>query len=226
MSEEMLPSGFNEAIRSEDQESLTELSESSAELTEGPKGSVASLERAGRSSRPMVTDFIRRPREPTWRVGVFLDIQNIYMCVRSVFKTTKINYKVLKDFLESDGVQLKCVAFSCYDPHNQGQQDFLNALALMGYRVVAKTIKKMADGNVKATTDLEMALEILATAPYLDEVVLVTGDGDFAPVLEFLSRMGIVTKVIGPDRLTSPDLIRACDQFINLSQIEGIFKPD
>jgi uncharacterized LabA/DUF88 family protein len=52
---------------------------------------------------------------------------------------------------------------------------------------------------------------------------LVTGDGDFAPLLDYLARMGKIIKVIGPDRLTSPDLIRACDQFINLTQIDGIF---
>ncbi len=183
-------------------------------------------EKPARGVRPLVTGLVTRPQEPTWRVAAFLDIQNIYMCVRSVFGTTKINYKVLKDFLEADGVVLKLIAFSSYDPQNHGQQDFLNALALMGYRVVAKPIRRMADGNVKATTDLEMALEILTMAPHLDEVVLVTGDGDFAPVVEYLGRMGIVTKVIGPDRLTSPDLIRACDQFINLSQIDGIFIND
>jgi len=54
-------------------------------------------------------------------------------------------------------------------------------------------------------------------------VVLVTGDGDFAPLVDTLSRMGKFVKVIGPDRFTSQDLIHSCDEFINLSQIEGIF---
>jgi uncharacterized protein (TIGR00288 family) len=81
----------------------------------------------------------------------------------------------------------------------------------------------MPDGNIKASMDIEMALEILSMAPHLDEVVLVTGDGDFAPLVDTLSRMGKVVKVIGPDRFTSQDLIHSCDEFINLSQVEGIF---
>jgi Uncharacterized conserved protein len=54
----------------------------------------------------------------------------------------------------------------------------------------------------------------------------VTGDGDFAPIVDHVARMGKIVKVIGPDRLTSPDLIRVCDQFINLAQIDGIFVVD
>lgn len=176
-------------------------------------------------SIPM-NEFVPKPPLRIWRVGVFVDVQNIYMCVKSVFGHTKINYRVLKDFLTRDGALVKMVAFTCYDSENRSQVDFMHALALMGYRVVAKPLKKLPDGNIKASMDMEMALEILVSAPYLDEIVLVTGDGDFAPIVDHIARMGKVVKVIGPDRLTSPDLIRACDQFINLAQIEGIFVLD
>jgi uncharacterized LabA/DUF88 family protein len=170
-----------------------------------------------------MTEFVPKPPQRLWRVGVFVDIQNIYMCVKSVFGHTKINYKALRDFLTRDGALVKMVAFTCYDPENRSQVDFMHALALMGYRIVAKPLKRMPDGNIKASMDMEMALEILTSANYLDELILVTGDGDFAPLLDYLARMGKIIKVIGPDRLTSPDLIRACDQFINLTQIDGIF---
>jgi uncharacterized LabA/DUF88 family protein len=168
-------------------------------------------------------EFAPKPPQRFWRVGVFIDVQNIYMCVKSVFGHTKINYKVLRDFLTRDGALVKMVAFTCYDPENRSQVDFMHALAMMGYRVVAKPLKRLPDGDIKASMDMEMALEILTSAPYLDEIVLVTGDGDFAPMVDYLARMGKIVKVIGPDRLTSPDLIRSCDQFINLSQIDGIF---
>ncbi len=168
-------------------------------------------------------EFVPKPPHRIWRVGAFVDVQNIYMCVKSVFGHTKINYRVLRDFLTRDGALVKMVAFTCYDTENRAQVDFMHALALMGYRVVAKPIKRMPDGNIKASMDMEMALEILVSAPYLDEIVLITGDGDFAPIVDHVARMGKIVKVIGPDRLTSPELIRCCDQFINLAQIEGIF---
>ncbi len=180
-------------------------------------------ERAVRQWNLAMSEFVPKPPHRVWRVGVFVDVQNIYMCVKSVFGHTKINYRVLRDFLTRDGAIVKMVAFTCYDPENRSQLDFMHALALMGYRVVAKPLKRMPDGNIKASMDMEMALEILVSAPHFDEIVLVTGDGDFAPIVDHVARMGKIIKVIGPDRLTSPDLIRSCDQFINLAQIDGIF---
>ncbi len=159
----------------------------------------------------------------TWRAGAFIDVQNLYFCTRAAFgENTRTNYDVLRDYLREQCSAVKLVAFTCHNPQDEGQQKFINALALMGYRVVTKPLKTMPGGNIKANVDMEMALEILTSAPHLDEVILITGDGDFAPLVDHLCRMGKVTKVIGPDRFTSPDLIRACDEFINLSDIEGV----
>lgn len=167
-------------------------------------------------------EFVARPYGHLWRVGVFIDVQNLYLCVKSVFNQAKINYRALKDFLSHNGTVVNMTAFTCYDPDNHSQLEFIHALALMGYRVVAKPIKRLPDGSVKASMDMEMAIEILSEAPYLDEIIIVTGDGDFAPLVDQLARMGKVVKVIGPDKLTSPELIRSCNAFINLTQIDGI----
>ncbi len=66
----------------------------------------------------------------------------------------------------------------------------MNWLGLMGYRVVSKPLRTLPDGSVKASMDLEMAVEILAQAPFLDEVVLVTGDSDFVVLVGHLCAMG------------------------------------
>jgi uncharacterized LabA/DUF88 family protein len=72
----------------------------------------------------------------------------------------------------------------------KAKQRFLIALALMGYRVITKSIKKLPDGSIKANMDMEMALEILDQAPFLDEIVIVSGDGDFVSLVNRLARMG------------------------------------
>ncbi len=73
----------------------------------------------------------------------------------------------------------------------------------------------------KANLDVELTLEVLQTAPYLDLVVLVSGDGDFAPLLHEVARMGKETWVIGPDG-TATELIRAAHIFKNISEIQGV----
>lgn len=156
------------------------------------------------------------------RVGVFIDIQNIYMTTKTRFQQGKINFRVLRDFFTHEHTVTTFTAFTCFDPENGRQRDFFNLLGLIGYRVVAKPIKRLPDGSSKATMDLEMAVEILSQAPRLDEIVLVTGDGDFVALVNRLCAMGKVVKVVGPNQLTSPELIQACHEFVNLHQIEGI----
>lgn len=93
------------------------------------------------------------------------------------------------------------------------------------YRVVTKPIKRMADGNIKANMDMEIAMEVLDQAPYLDEIVLITGDGDFTSLVNRLVQRGKFVSVIGPDRFTAPELIQACHAFLNFSQIPGALEP-
>jgi len=109
------------------------------------------------------------------RVGVFIDLQNVYLATKTVFRDGRINFEALrKCFCREDSV-VTFVVFTCYDPDHKPQIDFINHVALMGYRVVAKPFKRLPDGTIKASVDLEMAMEVLRQGPHLDEIVLVTG---------------------------------------------------
>jgi uncharacterized LabA/DUF88 family protein len=158
------------------------------------------------------------------KVGVFIDVQNIYLTTKANFGDGKINFTRLREFfLQDRDAKVTFTAFTCYDESNDEQMGFLNALGLLGFRVVAKPIRHIQPGNiVKANMDLDMAIEVLAVAPHLDEIVLVTGDSDFRALVDFLARSGKYVRVVGPDRFSSPELIQAAHEFINLHRIEGI----
>ena len=161
------------------------------------------------------------------KVGVFIDVQNLYHSTHALsrqgkIKFSKINFARFRDYLKEEGNIVIMSAFTCYDPENEGQRAFINALALLGYRVVSKPTHRMPDGSIKASMDLEMAIEILTQAQYLDKIVLVTGDGDFKILIDCLCSQGKVVKVIGPQDMTSPELIQSAHEFVNLHSIEGI----
>ena len=156
------------------------------------------------------------------RVGVFVDVQNIYLTTQAVYGNPKINFAKLRNYFQEQGAIVTLSAFTCYNPDNEGQRAFLNALGLLGYRVISKPIRKLPDGSIKANMDLEMAIETLSQAPYLDEIVLVSGDGDFKALVDYLCDMGKFVRVVGPEKMTSPELIQAAHQFTNLHAIEGI----
>ena len=179
--------------------------------------------RRSREVRLLTTERVFTLRVGTrYRRGVFIDVQNIYLGMRSAYPHARVDYWALQRFFRQDSADVTLTAFTFYDPENKAQVDFIHALSMMGYRVVARPLRRLASGAVKGDIDLEMALEILDQAPYLDEIVLVTGDGDFVPLVHRLIQRGKIVKVVGPDKVTAPELIWACHEFINLSQIEGV----
>ena len=160
------------------------------------------------------------------RIGVFIDVQNVYLTTQAVFGQGRINFARLRDYFEDGESVVTLSAFTCYDPNNDAQRSFLNALGLLGYRVISKPIRKLPDGSTKANMDLDMAIEILSQSDHLDEVVLISGDGDFKSLVDFLTSRGRVVHVMGPEKLTSPELIQASHRFSNLHKVDGILDFD
>ncbi|MCS6790331.1 MAG: NYN domain-containing protein [Bacteroidia bacterium] len=158
------------------------------------------------------------------RRGVFIDVQNIFSTVRNLMPQARLNYQALKEYFVQDGIETTFTAFSSYDPDREEQRRFLMALALMGYRIITKPLKRLPSGEIKANMDMEIAMEILEVSHYLDEIVIVSGDGDFAPLVNRLVLRGKIVRVIGPDQFSAPELIQACHEFISLSRIAGLIE--
>jgi|UniRef100_A0A7C3UP33 uncharacterized LabA/DUF88 family protein len=160
-------------------------------------------------------------------IGVFLDIQNIQETFERQGK--EVRYDALQRNiivrLKRDPREYKFVAFVPFKRDDERRQRLIDALSFMNYRVVSKMVRERLDGSFKANMDIEITLEILSMSPGLDEVVLVTGDGDFVALVDYLSRQGKRITVIGLGKgYTSVELIRACDEYLNLDEMEGVIK--
>jgi len=161
--------------------------------------------------------------EPLIQRGIFIDLQNLYSAGKS--SGYQLDYQSFRNyFLQSPAHYTRFTAFSSYDPQREDQHRFLMALARMGYRIVSKPLKRLPSGETKANMDMEMAMEILAVAPHLHEIVIVSGDGDFTALVNYLIQQGKIVKVAGPDEYTASELIQACHEFIPLSTIPGFLR--
>ncbi len=161
------------------------------------------------------------------RTGVFVDVQNVQETFERQGKEVRydaiIRHIITTDNREKD--RCKFVAFVPFRRDDERRQRLIDALSFQGYRVVAKPVRERPDGTIKANMDIEITLEILSMSEWLDEVVLVTGDGDFVALVDWLSKRGKRVVSIGLGRgFTSVELIRACDEYINLDEIEGAVK--
>ncbi len=160
-------------------------------------------------------------------IGVFVDVQN----VQETFERQgrEVRYDALQQNLitssNRDKHDYKFVAFVPYRTGDERRQRLIDALSFQGYRVVAKPVRERLDGSVKANMDIEITLEILSMSAHLDEIILVSGDGDFVALVDWLSKQGKRVVIIGLGKgFTSVELIRACDEYMNLEELEGVVK--
>src|SRR3989338_9825499 len=97
------------------------------------------------------------------------------------------------------------------------EEGFFGALDKQGFEIKIKDLQVFAGGAKKADWDVGMAVDAIKLADKLDTVVLVTGDGDFTPLVVYLKeKYGCKVEVISFGRTTSGKLLETVDDFSNL----------
>ena len=149
------------------------------------------------------------------RVGVFVDVQNLYYSARHLYNTHVHFGNVLKDAVgERQLVRAFAYVVRAAMPE---EQSFFDALAKAGYEVKIKDIQIFAGGAKKGDWDIGMAMDAIRLSERLDVVVLVTGDGDFEPLVRYLKETkGCRVEVMAFGRSTSSKLINEVDGFVDM----------
>ncbi|MCL5004579.1 MAG: NYN domain-containing protein, partial [Patescibacteria group bacterium] len=86
-----------------------------------------------------------------------------------------------------------------------------------------KDLQIFAGGMKKADWDVGMAVDAIRMANSLDTVILVTGDGDFIPLVEYLKwGLGKEVEVAAFGRSASAKLKETADFFIDLDRLPRV----
>lgn len=151
------------------------------------------------------------------RVGVFIDAQNIYHSGKNLYHS-KVNFgQIVKDALGERSL-IRAVAYVITTEAGD-EKGFFDALTKMGIETKTKDLQIFSSGAKKADWDVGLAIDAVKLAPKLDSVILVTGDGDFVPLVEYLQmNQGCQVEVVSFGKSTSAKLIEAADDFIDLDQ--------
>ena len=173
-------------------------------------------------SNPPSMTVMFPPFPSTERVGVFVDVANLHYSSRSM--RISLDFGRLLDFLRGNRRLVRAQAYAPTDPDPRADQAFLSAVKGLGYRITTKNYKTFASGAKKADMDLDLCMDIvrLVDAGSLDTVVLVSGDSDFLPLLEYCSDHGVRVEVAAFEDAAAAILRQSCDLFINLSMVEDI----
>jgi len=149
------------------------------------------------------------------RVGIFIDAQNLYHSGKNLYHS-KVNFgQIVKDALGDRKKLVRAIAYVIATESGE-ENAFFDALIKMGIETKVKDLQIFSSGAKKADWDVGMAIDAVKLAPKLDTVILVTGDGDFVPLVEYLQGQGCQVEVVSFGKSTSAKLIEATDHFTDL----------
>ncbi|MBI3963748.1 MAG: NYN domain-containing protein [Candidatus Kerfeldbacteria bacterium] len=153
------------------------------------------------------------------RVGVFVDTANMYYSARYLFEG-KVNFKKVLELAVEDR---KLIRARAYVVRSQSEEEaaFFTALDKQGYEVEMKDLQVFAGGQKKGDWDVGIAVDAIRMSTGLDVIVLVSGDGDYLPLVEYLQNRGKLVEVVAFGESCALKLKERADTFTDLSEHKG-----
>ncbi len=150
------------------------------------------------------------------RIGIFVDVQNIFYSAKNIFHS-KINFKKLMDLIVGNRQMIRAIAY-IVKRSDIDQSGFTDVLTRLGYEIKSKELITRQDGTAKGDWDMGIAIDSIAISEKVDTIVLVSGDGDFVPLVEMLKARGCRVEVVAFERSSSQDLIKSASWFIPIEE--------
>lgn len=139
------------------------------------------------------------------KIGVFVDAENI-----KYNGGYQMRYDILRRFAARDGgLPTRLNTYMAFDPERAREDSeyakksfsYQQMVRDFGWRISVKNVRRFTDeeGNVttKANADLDLAVDAMLQADRLDQILLVSGDGDFLQVVSALQNKGCRVELIG-----------------------------
>jgi len=162
------------------------------------------------------------------RIGIFVDISNLYYCIGKKYPNRKLDYRKYLKFIKDIGEVQIAIA---YGAQISGQANgFIYCLKQIGFQTKFKSPKTYnnEENNFlikrKADWDVGIAMDIVNMIDRVDMIILGTGDGDMLPVVEWAMSKGVEVVVIATG--ISKDLKDHCTKFIEIPEsLLEVIKP-
>lgn len=151
------------------------------------------------------------------RVGVFIDVQNMFYSAKNLFNK-KVNFaNILKDVVKKRKL-IRAIAY-VIKADELKEHTFFTALRKIGFEVKSKDLQVFVGGAKKGDWDVGIAMDMIELAPKLDTMILVSGDGDFVSLVNHLKHaMGCRVEVAAFGQTSSHSLREVADEFIDLEK--------
>ncbi|MFA6018192.1 MAG: NYN domain-containing protein [Patescibacteria group bacterium] len=155
------------------------------------------------------------------RVGVFIDVQNMYYSARNIY-AAKVNFGAIVQSVVGDQNLIRAIAYTISTKTGE-ERPFFEALQNIGLEVKTKELLEYDSGHKKGDWDVGITIDVVRMLDMLDVVVMVSGDGDYCALAEYVKNHGRIFHVASFRESTSSMLVEAADIYTNLSAEQKVF---
>jgi uncharacterized LabA/DUF88 family protein len=162
-------------------------------------------------------------------LALFIDGANIHATARTL--GFDMDYRRLLAEFSSRGTVLRAFYYTTIleDLEYSSVRPLLDWLDYNGYTVVTKPAKEFVDATgrrkLRSHIDIDLAVDAMQLAAYVDQIVLFSGNGDFRPLVEALQRRGVhvtvISTIVSQPPMAADDLRRQADMFIDLTDLQS-----
>ncbi len=150
------------------------------------------------------------------RCAILVDVQNMFYSAKHQYGG-KINFDHLLEATSRRRKVVRAIAYAVKTPEID-QEKFLQLLYELGFEVEMKDLKIRADGTAKGDWDMGIAIDAISLVEKVDCIVLVSGDGDYVPLVEHLKARGCRVEVFSFKPNTAAELIEAATEYFKMDE--------
>lgn len=151
------------------------------------------------------------------RVAVLIDVQNMYHSAKNLY-TSKVNFKEVLKTATADRKLIRAIGYVISTESGE-EKGFFGAMKKLGIELKIKDLQIFPGGLKKGDWDVGLAVEAIKFSEHVDVIVLITGDGDFIPLVEYLKNAKPVrVEVVAFGRSCSGHLKQIVHDFIDLEE--------
>ncbi len=133
----------------------------------------------------------------------FIDSQNLNLAIQDL--GWKLNWQRFRGYLRDKYQVEKAYIFVGFMEQNK---DLYTSLTQAGYELIYKPVQEYKDGSVKGNIDAELVLQAMIDYNNYDQAVIVTGDGDFYCLVNYLYDQGKLAAVVAPNQYKFSGLLQ------------------
>lgn len=136
----------------------------------------------------------------------FIDSQNLNLATKAL--GWKIDWRRFRVYLtDKYSVQKAYLFIGFVEEH----ADLYKSLQEKGYILIFKPTLKYKDGKTKGNCDAELVLQAMIDFQEYEKAVIVTGDGDFHCLVDYLIKKEKLAKILIPNQMKYSALLKRFD---------------